>query len=71
MGVAVTAVCSGMIAYLVFLGDTASREQIVFWQLGSFNSAAAGSTSPSRPRASSAGSTGLLLLSSNSTCSPW
>ncbi len=37
MGIAVQAVCSGLIAYLVFLGDTASREQIVFWQLGSFN----------------------------------
>ncbi|MBX3313933.1 MAG: iron ABC transporter permease [Actinobacteria bacterium] len=37
MGVAVNAVCGGLIAFLVFLGDTAAREQIVFWQLGSFN----------------------------------
>ncbi len=37
MGIAVNAVCGGLIAYLVFLGDTAAREQIVFWQLGSFN----------------------------------
>lgn len=37
MGVAVQAVCGGLIAYLVFVGDTASREQIVFWQLGSLN----------------------------------
>lgn len=37
MGVAVNAVCGGLIAYLVFLGDTAAREQIVFWQLGSLN----------------------------------
>ena len=37
MGVAVNAVCSGIIAFLVFAGDTAAREQIVFWQLGSFN----------------------------------
>ncbi len=37
MGIAVNAVCSGLIAYLVFLGDTAAREQIVFWQLGSLN----------------------------------
>lgn len=37
MGVAVNAVCGGIIAYLVFMGDTASREQIVFWQLGSLN----------------------------------
>lgn len=37
MGIAVNAVASGLIAYLVFLGDTAAREQIVFWQLGSLN----------------------------------
>ena len=37
MGVAVNAVCGGLIAYMVFLGDTAAREQIVFWQLGSLN----------------------------------
>lgn len=37
MGVAVNAVASAAIAFLVFLGDTAAREQIVFWQLGSFN----------------------------------
>ena len=37
MGIAVNAVAAGIIAYLVFLGDTAAREQIVFWQLGSLN----------------------------------
>jgi iron complex transport system permease protein len=37
MGIAVNAVSSGIIAYLVFLGDTQAREQIVFWQLGSLN----------------------------------
>lgn len=37
MGIAVNAVCGGLIAYLVFLGDTTAREQIVFWQLGSLN----------------------------------
>lgn len=37
MGIAVNAVAAGLIAYLVFLGDTAAREQIVFWQLGSLN----------------------------------
>lgn len=36
-GVAVTAVGSALTAYLVFAGDTASREEIVFWQLGSLN----------------------------------
>lgn len=39
MGVAINAVASAAIAFLVFLGDTAAREQIVFWQLGSFNGA--------------------------------
>jgi iron complex transport system permease protein len=39
MGIAVNAVTSAIIAYLVFLGDTQAREQIVFWQLGSFNGA--------------------------------
>jgi iron complex transport system permease protein len=37
MGVAVNAIAAAAIAFLVFLGDTAAREQIVFWQLGSFN----------------------------------
>lgn len=37
MGIAVNAMAAGIIAYFVFLGDTAAREQIVFWQLGSFN----------------------------------
>lgn len=37
MGIAVNAVTAGIIAYTVFLGDTQAREQIVFWQLGSFN----------------------------------
>jgi iron complex transport system permease protein len=37
MGIAINAVTSAIIAYLVFLGDTQAREQIVFWQLGSFN----------------------------------
>ncbi len=39
MGIAVNAVTSALIAYLVFSGDTQAREQIVFWQLGSFNGA--------------------------------
>lgn len=37
MGIAVNAVAGAIIAYMVFLGDTAAREQIVFWQLGSLN----------------------------------
>lgn len=38
-GVAINAVCGALIALLVFLGDNQSREQIVFWQLGSLNGA--------------------------------
>jgi len=36
-GVAVNAVGGAGLAFLTFLGDTQSREQIVFWQLGSLN----------------------------------
>ena len=38
-GVAINAVCGAVVALLVFLGDTQSREEIVFWQLGSLNGA--------------------------------
>ncbi|MEA5364115.1 iron ABC transporter permease [Amycolatopsis sp., V23-08] len=38
-GVAVNAVASAVIAFLMFSGDQAAREQIVFWQLGSLASA--------------------------------
>jgi iron complex transport system permease protein len=38
-GIAVNAFTGAGIAYLTFLGDTAAREQIVFWQLGSLNGA--------------------------------
>lgn len=34
-GIAVNAIAGAAIAFLTFLGDTQSREQIVFWQLGS------------------------------------
>ncbi|MGC7102917.1 FecCD family ABC transporter permease [Amycolatopsis lurida] len=37
-GVAVNAVAGAGIAFLMFLGDQGSREQIVFWQLGSLAS---------------------------------
>ena len=36
-GIAVNAVAGAIVAFMSFLGDTAAREQIVFWQLGSFN----------------------------------
>ena len=38
-GIAVNAVANALIALFVFLADTTSREQIVFWQLGSLNGA--------------------------------
>ncbi|MBO1900641.1 iron ABC transporter permease [Leucobacter weissii] len=34
-GIAVNAIAGAAIAFLTFIGDTQSREQIVFWQLGS------------------------------------
>jgi len=36
-GIAVNAVTGAALAVLMFAGDTASREQIVFWQMGSMN----------------------------------
>ncbi|MEE1622312.1 FecCD family ABC transporter permease [Zafaria sp. Z1313] len=36
-GIAVNAEAGAAISFLVFLADTASREQIVFWQMGSLN----------------------------------
>lgn len=36
-GIAVNAFAGAGLALLMFAGDTASREQIVFWQLGSMN----------------------------------
>ncbi|WP_373366840.1 FecCD family ABC transporter permease [Agromyces atrinae] len=36
-GIAVNAFTGAGLAFLTFLGDTAAREQIVFWQLGSLN----------------------------------
>ncbi len=36
-GIAVNAFASAGLAFLLFVGNSASREQIVFWQLGSLN----------------------------------
>ena len=36
-GIAVNAFTGAGLAFLLFVGDSASREQIVFWQLGSLN----------------------------------
>lgn len=34
-GIAVNALTGALIAILIFLGNTQSREQVVFWQMGS------------------------------------
>nr|WP_245861294.1 iron ABC transporter permease [Compostimonas suwonensis] len=36
-GIAVNALAGAGLAFMLFLGDTAAREQIVFWELGSLN----------------------------------
>lgn len=36
-GIAVNAVCNALISFFVYLAPTVSREQIVFWQMGSLN----------------------------------
>ena len=38
-GIAINAFAGGALAFLTFIGDTGSREEIVFWQLGSLNGA--------------------------------
>ena len=38
-GIAINAIAGAGLAFLTFLGTTATREQIVFWQLGSLNGA--------------------------------
>ncbi|ANI91235.1 FecCD family ABC transporter permease [Dietzia timorensis] len=39
IGIAVNAVAGAAISFLVYLAPTTSREQIIFWQMGSLNSA--------------------------------
>ncbi|PRQ11367.1 ABC transporter permease [Corynebacterium sp. 13CS0277] len=36
-GIAINAVCAALISFLVYLAPTTSREQIIFWQMGSLN----------------------------------
>lgn len=37
MGIAINAICSAGLAFMLFIADTQAREEIVFWQLGSLN----------------------------------
>src|SRR5699024_1900113 len=39
VGVAVNAVCGGIVAFLTYIASTTARDRIVFWQMGSFASA--------------------------------
>lgn len=39
VGVAVNAVCGGIVSFLTYVASTAARDRIVFWQMGSFASA--------------------------------
>lgn len=39
VGIAVNAVAGALISFMVFLAPTTSREQIIFWQMGSLNGA--------------------------------
>ncbi|SEC04101.1 FecCD family ABC transporter permease [Arthrobacter woluwensis] len=38
-GIAINAVAGAATSFLVFLGDTSSREQIIFWQMGTLSNA--------------------------------
>ena len=42
-GIAINAVAGAATSFLVYLGDTTSREQIVFWQMGTLSGASWGS----------------------------
>jgi iron complex transport system permease protein len=48
-GVAVNAVAGAGLAFLLFFADTSSREQIVFWQLGSLNASLWGEVGVAAP----------------------
>lgn len=43
VGVAVNAVCGGLVSLFTFIADPSARDQIVFWQMGSFAGADWGS----------------------------
>ena len=58
-----------VIAYMVFLGDTAGREQIVFWQLGSLNGTPVGAGRRPSRRWSRSGWSARSLWPGASTCS--
>jgi iron complex transport system permease protein len=62
MGIAISAVCGAILGFLIFLGDTASREQIVFWQMGSLNGSRWDAVAVAAPLMA-VGMVGVLVLS--------
>ena len=60
-GIAINAVAGAALAFLMFLGDTQAREEIVFWQLGSLNGSRVDHLVVTAPIAV-AGLVGALLL---------
>lgn len=60
-GIAVTAVANALIALMVFIADDASRDQIIFWQMGSLNGATWAAVATSAPIVG-IGLVGSLLL---------
>nr|WP_237212153.1 iron ABC transporter permease [Rothia nasimurium] len=60
-GIAVTAVANALIALMVFIADDASRDQIIFWQMGSLNGATWAAVTTSAPIVG-IGLVGSLLL---------
>lgn len=39
-GIAINAIAGAATSFLIFVGDTSSREQVIFWQMGTLSSAA-------------------------------
>lgn len=60
-GIAINAFAGGALAFLTFIGDTGSREEIVFWQLGSLNGARWPEVAVMLPLVIVAGTAALLL----------
>nr|WP_084512193.1 iron ABC transporter permease [Agromyces subbeticus] len=60
-GIAINAFAGGALAFLTFIGDTGSREEIVFWQLGSLNGARWPEVAVMLPLVVTAGAAALVL----------
>ncbi|MCW4458933.1 iron ABC transporter permease [Microbacterium sp. MPKO10] len=60
-GIAINAVASAVTSFLIFLGDASSREQVIFWQLGTLSGASWGSVAVTAG-VFAVGFTGCLLI---------